>query len=117
MSGLLNDRVAIVVGGASGLGDAMARRFAQEGATVVVADIDEPGAKTVADAIVAEGGNAIAVACDVTKSNDVGALVDEASRLGPRIGVLVCSAAVESLVPIVDLSDEEWQRVLDIDLK
>jgi len=117
MSGLLNDRVAIVVGGASGLGDAMARRFAEEGATVVVADIDEPGAKTVADAIVAAGGNAVAVACDVTKSSDVEAMVEEAARLGPRIGVLVCSAAVESLVPVVELSDDEWQRVLDIDLK
>jgi NAD(P)-dependent dehydrogenase (short-subunit alcohol dehydrogenase family) len=117
MSGLLPDRVAIVAGGASGLGEAMARRFAQEGATVVVADIDEPAAKTVADAIVADGGNGVAVSCDVTKSNDVEAMVDEAARLGPRIGVLVCSAAVESLVPVVELSDEEWQRVLDVDLK
>jgi 3-oxoacyl-[acyl-carrier protein] reductase len=116
MSELLNDRVAIVVGGASGLGDAMSRRFAQEGATVVVADIDEPGAKVVADAIVAEGHNAVAVACDVTKSSDVNTMVEEAARLG-RIGVLVCSAAIESLVPVVDLSDEEWQHVLDIDLK
>jgi NAD(P)-dependent dehydrogenase (short-subunit alcohol dehydrogenase family) len=117
MSGLLPDRVAIVVGGASGLGEAMARRFAQEGATVVVADIDEPAAKTVADAIVAESGNAVAVACDVTKSTDVDAMVEEAARLGPRIGVLVNSAAIESLVPVVDLSDEEWQHVLDVDLK
>lgn len=117
MSGLLQDRVAIVVGGASGLGDAIARRFAKEGATVVVADIDEPGAKVVADAIVADGHNAVAIACDVTKSNDVNAMVEEAGRLGPRIGVLVCSAAIESVVPVVDLSDEEWQHVLDVDLK
>ena len=117
MSGMLQDRVAIVVGGASGLGDAMSRRFADEGATVVVADIDEPGAKTVADAIAADGGAAVPVACDVTKRSDVEAMVEEAARIGPRIGVLVCSAAVESLVPVVDLSDEEWQRVLDVDLK
>jgi len=117
MTQLLQDRVAIVVGGASGLGDAMSRRFGAEGATVVVADIDEPGAKTVADAIVADGGNAVPIACDVTNSGDVNAMVEEAARLGPRIGVLVCSAAVESLVPVVDLSDEEWQRVLDVDLK
>jgi NAD(P)-dependent dehydrogenase (short-subunit alcohol dehydrogenase family) len=117
MTQLLEDRVAIVVGGASGLGDAMSRRFGAEGATVVVADIDEPGAKTVADAIVADGGKAVPIACDVTNSGDVNAMVEEAARLGPRIGVLVCSAAVESLVPVVDLSDEEWQRVLDVDLK
>jgi 3-oxoacyl-[acyl-carrier protein] reductase len=113
----LQDRVAIVAGGASGLGDVISRRFAREGATVVVADIDEPGAKVVADAIVAEGGNAVAVACDVTKSAEVNAMVDEAASLGPRVGALVCSAAIESLVPVVDLTDEEWQHVLDIDLK
>jgi len=116
MTQQLTDRVAIVVGGASGLGDAISRRFAQEGATMVVADIDEAGAKVVADAIVADGGKAVAVACDVTKSAEVDAMTAEAARLG-RIGVLVCSAAIESLKPVVELSDEEWQRVLDIDLK
>ena len=116
MSGLVADQVAIVTGGASGLGDVIARRLASEGATVVVADIDTTGAKVVADAIVAAGGNAVAVACDVTKRADVDAMVDEAARLG-RIGTLVLSAAIESLVPVAKLSDDEWQRVLDINLK
>jgi 3-oxoacyl-[acyl-carrier protein] reductase len=121
MSGLVADQVAIVTGGASGLGDAIARRLASVGATVVVADIDTAGAKVVADAIVAAGGNAVAVACDVTKRADVDAMVDEAARLAEsskgRIGTLVLSAAIESLVPVAKLSDEEWQRVLDINLK
>jgi 3-oxoacyl-[acyl-carrier protein] reductase len=117
MMNQLDDRVAIVVGGASGLGEAISRRFAQEGATVVVADIDEAGAKSVAEAIVADGGHAGAIACDVTKSADVEAMTKAAAALGPRIGALVCSAAIESLTPVVDLSDDEWQRVLDIDLK
>ncbi len=112
----LAERVAIVAGGASGLGDAISHRFAREGATIVVADIDEAGASVVADAIVADGGNAVAVTCDVTKAGDVEAMTAEAARLG-RIGVLVCSAAVESLVPLADLTDDEWQRVLDINLK
>jgi len=116
MSAALADRVAIVAGGASGLGDAISRRFAQEGATVVVADIDEPGAQSVADVIVADGGNAVAVACDVTQPAAVDAMTAEAAKLG-RIGVLVCSAAIESFVPVVDLTDDEWQRVLDINLK
>jgi len=121
MSGLVADQVAIVTGGASGLGDVIARRLASEGATVVVADIDTAGAKVVADAIVAAGGNAVAVACDVTKRADVEAMVDEAARLAKsskgRIGTLVLSAAIESLVPVAKLSDDEWQRVLDINLK
>ena len=118
---LLADQVAIVTGGASGLGDVIARRLASEGATVVVADIDTAGAKVVADAIVAAGGNAVAVECDVTKRADVDAMVEEAARLaesaGTRIGTLVLSAAIESLVPVAKLSDDEWQRVLDINLK
>lgn len=121
MSGLVADQVAIVTGGASGLGDVIARRLASEGATVVVADIDTAGAKVVADAIVAAGGNAVAVMCDVTKRADVDAMVAEAARMATsskgRIGTLVLSAAIESLVPVAKLSDEEWQRVLDINLK
>ena len=110
------DCVAIVAGGASGLGEVISERLAAEGATVVVADIDAGGASSVADAIVARGHNAVAVTCDVTRADDVAAMVAEAARLG-RIGVLVLSAAVESLVPVVDLSDEDWQHVLDVNLK
>jgi NAD(P)-dependent dehydrogenase (short-subunit alcohol dehydrogenase family) len=110
------DGVAIVAGGASGLGEAISHRLASEGATVVVADVDAGGASSVADAIVARGHNAVAVTCDVTRAADVEAMVAEAARLG-QISVLVLSAAVESLVPVAQLSDEEWQRVLDVNLK
>jgi NAD(P)-dependent dehydrogenase (short-subunit alcohol dehydrogenase family) len=116
MSPLLADRVAIVAGGASGLGEAISHRLAHEGATVVVADVDAPGAQMVADTIVAAGHNAVAVECDVTQTDQVKAMVDEARRLG-RVGVLVCSAAIESRTAVVDCSDEEWQQVLDVDLK
>lgn len=112
----LAQRVAIVAGGASGLGEAIAHRLALEGATVVVTDIDAPGAASVADAVVANGHNAVAVTCDVTDRAQVDAMVDEAARLG-HIGVLVLSAAIESLVPVVGLTDDEWQRVLDVNLK
>jgi NAD(P)-dependent dehydrogenase (short-subunit alcohol dehydrogenase family) len=116
MSAQLEERVAIVTGGASGLGEAISHRLAAEGATVVVADVDAPGAQTVSDAIVARGHNAVAVTCDVTRASEVDAMVAEAARLGP-IRVLVLSAAIESLVPVVDLTDDEWQRVLDVNLK
>ena len=62
------------------------------------------------------GHNAVAVRCDVTRRDEVDGMVAEAARIG-RIGVLVLSAAVESLVPVVDLTDDEWQRVLDVNLK
>jgi 3-oxoacyl-[acyl-carrier protein] reductase len=116
VSPTLEERVAIVAGGASGLGEAIAHRLALEGATVVVADIDAPAAEAVADAIVAAGHNAVAVTCDVTERTQVDAMVEEAARLG-RVGVLVLSAAIESMVPVVDLGDDEWQHVLDVNLK
>jgi NAD(P)-dependent dehydrogenase (short-subunit alcohol dehydrogenase family) len=115
MTGLLGERVAIVAGGASGLGEVISHRLAAEGATVVVADVDRPGAETVADAIVAQGHNAVAITCDVTLPAQVDAMVEEAATLG-RIGVLVLSAAIESVTPVVDLSDDEWDRVLDVNL-
>ena len=114
--GLLAERVAIVTGGASGLGEAIAHRLADEGATVVVADIDGAAAESVADAVVARGHNAVAVGCDVSRRADVEAMVEEAARLG-AIRVLVLSAAIESLVPLTEISDDEWQAVLDVNLK
>jgi len=108
--------VAIVTGGASGLGDAIAHRLAAEGQTVVVADIDADGARATADAIVAAGNRAEAIACDVTSRSQVDAMVAEAAALGP-IATLVLSAAIENLTPLVDLSDDDWQQVLDVDVK
>ena len=116
MTALLADRVAIVTGGASGLGAEISRRLAIEGATVVVADVDLPAATSVADAIVAHGGRALVVACDVTKAAEVEAMVAQAAAAGP-VGVLVLSAAIESMVPVADLTDDEWQHVLDVNLK
>src|SRR6476620_4093051 len=116
MSGQLTGRGALVTGGASGLGEAIAQRFANEGATVVIGDLDAAGAQAVADAIVARGHNALAVVGDVTRTEDVESMVDAAASIGP-LRVLVLSAAVESYKPVIELSDEEWQHILDVDLK
>lgn len=116
MSGQLTGRVALITGGASGLGEAIAHRFAHEGATVVIGDVDAAGAQAVADAIVARGHNALAVVGDVTRTEDVESMVDAAASIG-SLRALVLSAAVESFTPLIDLTDEEWQDILDVDLK
>jgi meso-butanediol dehydrogenase / (S,S)-butanediol dehydrogenase / diacetyl reductase len=107
----LADRVALVTGGASGLGEAIARRFAAEGATVVVADVDADGAARVADEL-----NAISVEGDITKTNDVQRMVDVAAQQGP-FRVLVLSPAIERRASVVNCSDDDWQQALDVNLK
>ena len=102
MSAKLAAPVAIVTGGASGLGAAIAERFATDGYRVVVADVDEPRA----DEIV-----------DVTSEGEVAACVDAVVERYGRIDALVCSAAVETRASVVDCDDDEWQRVIDVNLK
>lgn len=103
--------VAIVTGGASGLGEAICHRLSADGHLVVVADINGDGAAKVAAEV---GGRS--VLCDVRVTGDVEAMVAEAGELGP-IKVLVLSAAVETRASILATSNEDWRAVLDTNLK
>ena len=110
-------RVAIVTGGASGLGEAIVGRLARDGWAVVVADINEPVARCLADSLITEGSRVEAMTLDVTSEAQVAAVVDATiSRYG-RLDALVCSAAIEVRASIVDCTDDDWQRVLDVNLK
>jgi NAD(P)-dependent dehydrogenase (short-subunit alcohol dehydrogenase family) len=109
----MSARVAIVAGGASGLGEAIAHGLAERGDRVLVADLDGEGASRVAKAI---GDQAEAHEVDIRVDADVARLVD-AARAAGGLHSLVLSAAVETRASIVDCTDEDWQRVLDTNLK
>jgi NAD(P)-dependent dehydrogenase (short-subunit alcohol dehydrogenase family) len=112
----LADRNAIVTGGGSGIGRAVAEGFAQFGAAVAVVDIDPAAAQAVADEISADGGRAIALGCDVSDQSQVEAAVAAtADALGP-VHVVVSNAGIGDRAPAEDMTVAQWQRVLDINL-
>lgn len=117
MTRLLEGRSAIVTGGGSGLGECISHRLAAEGAVVAVADVDEPSAQLVAASIVQSGGDAEPVTVDVTQEAEVAAMVDSVVERAGSVDLLVCSAAIEVRASLADTTDEDWQRVLDVNLK
>jgi NAD(P)-dependent dehydrogenase (short-subunit alcohol dehydrogenase family) len=118
--GRLAGRVAVVTGGTSGLGRAIALAFAREGAAVTIGDVREhpaDGAAPTAEAIRAAGGRAAFVPTDVTRGAEVAALVARAAAEFGGLDVMVNNAGIVStLTPAVDKTEAEWQRVIAVDL-
>ena len=108
----LDGRVAIVTGGARGLGRAIARALAAEGGAVVVADVDGPGAERVA----AELPAGLAVRTDVSREEDAGAMVEAALERFGRLDVLVNNAALIPWAPIDEIDLTEWRRITAVNL-
>jgi 3-oxoacyl-[acyl-carrier protein] reductase len=116
--GLLDGRVAIVTAGAgAGMGSAISRAFAREGAAVVIADIAEDRAEAVAAEIRKAGGKALAVATDVSKSDQVNRMVEAAVREFGPVGILVNHAGILGSGPIEELTEEKWDRSIAVHLK
>jgi 3-oxoacyl-[acyl-carrier protein] reductase len=111
------DRVAIVTGGGRGIGAATARRFAQDGAAVVIADLDEEPATEVAAEIERAEGQALAVACDVSQRSSVEALFAAAAHRYGQVDCLVTCAGILRINPVQAVTDEEWNAVIDTNLK
>jgi NAD(P)-dependent dehydrogenase (short-subunit alcohol dehydrogenase family) len=106
----------LITGAASGIGENVARDMAREGAVVAVADRDAKGAERVADALRKGGGRAHAFELDVTDAKDVTAFVEAAAKRLGRLDVLVNSAGVREISSVLDLSLEEWNRVMGVNV-
>lgn len=112
----LKDKVAIVTGSTSGMGRATAILFAREGAKVVVTGRNEERAKEVVNQIKAEGNEAVYITADMTKVEDVKKIFDKTMEVYGTVDILFNNAGMLSTAPLKDLTLEEWNRVMQVNV-
>lgn len=113
----LDGKVAIVTGGAQGIGRAISLRLAADGASVAVVDLNEAGAGRVAGEITAAGGAALALRVDVADVASTAVMVDAAVAHFGRLDVMVANAGIIHIAPIVDLAVEDWDRTFAVNVR
>ncbi len=109
--------VAIVTGGARGIGRAIVERYVREGATCAVADVDFDGARATSEALHGMGGDAFPVHLDVTRSESIKAMVETVVSRTGGIDVLVNNAGVVEVQPIFEVNEQIWDRVFSVNVK
>ncbi|NIR32165.1 MAG: 3-hydroxybutyrate dehydrogenase [Gammaproteobacteria bacterium] len=112
----MKDKVAIVTGAASGIGEAIARRYAREGARVAVTDVNLEQAQAVADDIEREGGAATAMTMDVSDESQVDDGVERVVETYGAVDVLVSNAGIQTIGAVEELSLEQWRKMMVIHL-
>ena len=117
-NGFYQGKVAFVTGAGSGIGRATALAFTREGASVTVADISEQGGRETARLIEEQGGRALAVRCDVTRTEDVRAALDKTVEAFGRLDFAFNNAGVEQRnAGVAEFEEEEWNRIMDTNLR
>src|SRR5262245_9622424 len=115
--GRLDDKVAIVTGGAKGIGEGCAVVLAREGARVVVADTDQTRGRAVAEQIQHGGGQAYFLRCDVTKNADIQMLVAETVRHFGRLDIIVNNAGTHDGKGIEETDEQSWEFLFNVNLR
>jgi 3-oxoacyl-[acyl-carrier protein] reductase len=113
----LNNKIAIVTGARRGMGRAIALAMAREGANVVVSDISQEDCQKVVDEIEKLGRKGLALKCDVSSHNDVENMVKRTVAEFGRVDILVNNAGIISYKPFLELTDEDWDKTLNVNLK
>lgn len=113
----LKNKIAIVTGSGRGIGKSIAIELAKEGAKVIVSDIDIKECQNVCNEIKKIGSDAIAVKCDVSKKSDVDAIIETTIQKFQKIDILVNNAGVVLMKPFVEMTEKDWDFILDINLK
>ena len=113
----LEDKVAIITGGGSGIGRGITLSFIREGAKVVVADWSEEGGKETVSLVEKEGGEVLFVKTDVSKHEDIDKMVETCLNTFGRVDILVNNAGIVKIAPLHETPEEDWDAVLDVNLK
>lgn len=112
----LKDKIVIITGAGSGIGKSTASLFASEGATVVIADVQEDSGKNTAVEIEASGGNVLFIPCDVTDVSSTTAMTDQVIHAFGRIDVLFNNAGISGLGAVHEVAEELWERVMRVNV-
>jgi len=113
----LKNKVAIITGARRGMGKAHALKLASLGCKVVVADISQEDCQKAVDEIKAMNGEAIAIKCDISKKVEVDAMIEKTIKDFGKIDILVNNAGICQFSSFLDLTENDWDKTLDINLK
>ena len=113
----IKDKVVVITGASSGLGEATARLLSAQGATVVLGARRADRLQSLAKQLIANGGRAVAIATDVTRCEEVKALVDAAVATYGRVDVMLNNAGLMPQAPLERLKIDEWDRMIDVNIK
>ncbi len=117
VTGALKNKVPLITGGASGIGRATALLFAREGAAVAITDVNEPAGHAVVEEITRTGGRAIFEPADVTRASDCKRVVERTLREFGAVHILLNNAGIIRRASVIELSEEDWDRVMAVNVK